>query len=142
MMERASADSIFTPRALEWCHPTTSCPADIKHYMNPAIHPVTGETFTSYKKAMKDPAIADIWQTAFGKEFGGMAQGDNKTGTTGTNAMFVMTHDDIARLRGKKYTYANIVHSTRPSPAERDPNRIRITAGGDRIWYNTMTSYQ
>jgi hypothetical protein len=47
--------------------------------MNSAVHPVTGETFTSYKKAMNDPAIAEVWQTAFGKEFGGMAQGDDKT---------------------------------------------------------------
>jgi hypothetical protein len=39
----------------------------------------TGETITSYKKAMKDPATAEIWQTAFGKEFGGMAQGNDKT---------------------------------------------------------------
>lgn len=138
MMEKASADSIFTPRSLESCHPTTSCPTDIKHYMNPAIHPVTGETFTSYKKAMKDPAIAEVWQTAFGKEFGGMAQGDNKTNTVGTNAMFVMTHDDIARLRGKKYTYANIVLDHRPQ--KEDPNRIRITAGGDKIQYNDELS--
>jgi hypothetical protein len=63
-----------------------------------------------------------------------MAQGDNKTGTVGTNAMFVMTHDDIAQLRGKKYTYANIVLDHRPQ--KDDPNRIRITAGGDKIQYN------
>jgi hypothetical protein len=44
---------------------------------------------------MHDPDMADIWQTAFGKDFGGMAQGDNKTGQKGTNAMFVMNHDKI-----------------------------------------------
>ena len=72
--------------------------------MNPAIHPVTGESFTSYKKAMKDPATAEVWQTAFGKEFGAMAQGDNNTKTKCTNTMFVMMHDNISRLQGKKYT--------------------------------------
>jgi len=137
IMEQVSASSVYTPRALMAIQPP-ACPADMKHYMNPAVHPVTGETFTSYKKAMKDPAIADIWQTAFGKEFGGMAQGDSKTGTAGTNAMFVMTHDDIARLRGKKYTYANIVLDHRPQ--KEDPNRIRITAGGDRIQYDDELS--
>jgi len=86
------------------------------------VHLVTGETITSYKKVMKDPATAEIWQTAFGKEFGGMAQGDDKTKTKGTNTMFVMTHDDIARLRGKKYTYANIVLDHRPQ--KEDPNCI------------------
>ncbi len=29
---------------------------------------------------MHDPARAETWQTAFGKDFGNMAQGDNKTG--------------------------------------------------------------
>jgi hypothetical protein len=52
------------------------------------VHPVTGETIPSYKKAMEDPVTAEIWKTASGKEFGGMTQGDDKTETTGTNAMF------------------------------------------------------
>ncbi len=30
---------------------------------------------------MNDPATAEVWQTAFGKDFGGMAQGDTKNGT-------------------------------------------------------------
>jgi hypothetical protein len=47
----------------------------------------------SYEKMMHDPVTAEIKQTAFGKDFGGMAQGDNKRGQKGTNAMFVMTHD-------------------------------------------------
>jgi hypothetical protein len=44
---------------------------------------------------MNDPATAKIWQTAFGKDFGGMFQGDIKMGQKGTNAMFVMTHNEI-----------------------------------------------
>jgi hypothetical protein len=59
------------------------------------VHPVTGRTVSSYKKLMNDPATAEVWQTAFVKDFGGMAQGCNKTGQKGTNAMFVMSHDDI-----------------------------------------------
>ncbi len=53
---------------------------------------------------MNDPATADVWQTAFGKEFAGMAQGDNKMGQKGTNAIFVMKHDKLAQilLAGKK----------------------------------------
>ena len=42
---------------------------------------------------MHDPATSEIWQTAFGKDFGGMAQGDVKTGQKGTNAIFVMTQN-------------------------------------------------
>ena len=40
-----------------------------------------------------------------------MAQGDNKTGTKGRNAIFVMNHEDITKIlkAGKKFTYANPV---------------------------------
>jgi hypothetical protein len=63
-----------------------------EHFASPMVHPITGETISSYKKLMHDPAMAEIWQTAFGKDFGGMTQGDgdDKTGQKGTNAMFVM----------------------------------------------------
>ncbi len=75
-----------------------------EHYTNPMVHPVTGETISSYKKLMNDPTTAEGWQTAFGKDFGGMAQGDNRTGQKGMDAMFVMTHEDIkhALRAGKK----------------------------------------
>ncbi len=81
---------------------------------------------------MHDPATAEIWQTAFGKDFGGMAQGDNKTGQKGTNAMFVMMHDEIKHVLrdGKKFTYGN-------PPQKDDPHRIRITAGGNLITYES-----
>ncbi len=73
------------------------------------VHPVTGETISSYKKLMHDPATAKVWQTA-------LAQGDNKTGQKGTNAMFVMTHDKIARTiaANKRFTYGNPVVDYRP----------------------------
>jgi hypothetical protein len=59
---------------------THELPVHFEHYANPMVHPVTGETISSYKKLMNDPATAEVWQTAFGKDFGGMAQGDNKMG--------------------------------------------------------------
>jgi hypothetical protein len=97
------------------------------------VHPVTGKTISSYKKLMKDPAKAEIWQMAFGKDFGGMAHGDTKTGQKGTNAMFVMNHEDIKKIlkAGKKITYTNPVVNHRPQ--KEDPNRIRITEGGNLI---------
>ena len=85
---------------------------------------------------MNDPVTAETWQTAFGKDFGGMAQGNNKTGQRGTNAMFVMTHADIARAYDAKkfFTFANPVVDYRPQ--KEDPNRIRITAMGNLITYD------
>jgi hypothetical protein len=67
------------------------------HFVSPMIHPVTGKTISSYKKLMHNPAMAEVWQTAFGKDFGGMAQDNEKTGQKGTNSMFVMNHNKIRK---------------------------------------------
>ena len=70
-------------------------PVHFEHYNNPMVHPVTEETILIYKKLMNDPTTAEVWQTAVGKDFGGMAQGDNKTGQKDPSAMFIMTWEDI-----------------------------------------------
>jgi hypothetical protein len=110
-------------------------PVHFEHYTNPMVHPVTGEIISSYKKMTNDPVTAEVWQTAFGKDFGGMAQGDNKTGQKGTNAMFVMMREDIAHAHaaGNFFTYANPVVEYRPQ--KKDPYRICITAGGNLVTY-------
>jgi hypothetical protein len=45
-----------------------------------------------------------------------MAQGDNKTGQKGTNAMFVIKHEEIQLVlrAGKKITHANPVVDHQP----------------------------
>ncbi len=73
---------------------TPSC-LDLQQIAMPMVHPTTGETISSYKCLMHNPDTSEVWQTAFSKDFGGMAQGDNKTGQKGTNSIFVMTHDEI-----------------------------------------------
>jgi hypothetical protein len=89
---------------------------------------------------MNNPATAEVWQTAFSHDFGGMAQGCDKTGQKGKNAMFVMTHKEIAHAlqNGMKFTYTNPVVGYRP-PKEH-PNRILITAGGNLILYDSELS--
>ncbi len=83
---------------------------DLEQVVMPMIHPTTGETISSYKKLMHDPATKDIWQWAFGKDFGGMAQGCNKTGQKGTNAIFVRTHAEIPNIpKDRTVTYARVV---------------------------------
>ena len=63
-----------------------------------------------------------------------MAQGDKKTGTKGTNSMFVLSHDKICTIPADQTaTYGRIVVDYRPQKA--DPNRVRITAGGNLIEY-------
>ena len=89
------------------------------------------------KQLMHDPDTAEIWQTAFGKDFGGMAQGDKKMGQKGTNFIFVMTHDKIKLIpRTQTIMYARVVVvDFCPQKQKADPHRIRITAGGNLINY-------
>jgi hypothetical protein len=107
---------------------------NFEHYANAMVHPITGCTISSYKKLMHDPVTAKVWQTAFGKDFGGMAHGCNKNGQKGTNGMFVMMHDEIKHaLAAIFFTYANPVVDYHPQ--KDDPHRIWITAGGNFINY-------
>ena len=106
--------------------------ADIEHFCAPVVHPTTGETITQYRKLANDPATRDVWSTAFGKEFGRMSQGDNKTGQKGKQCIFVMSHSEIAKIpTDRVVTYARVVVDYRAQ--KKDPNRVRITAGGNLI---------
>ncbi len=133
LRKQASFNTIHTPRVLM---KHAKMPVYIEHYANPMVHPVTGRTISSYKKLMHDPAMAEVWQTAFGKDFGGMAQGCNKTRQEGANTMFVMTHDEImhALAAKKHFTYANPVVDY--CLQKDDPHQIRITAGSNLVDYN------
>jgi hypothetical protein len=74
----ANSPDIFKPSKL---HPTAAPTClDLKQVAMPMVHPTTGDTISSYKKLMHDVATTETWQTAFGKDFGGMVQGNNKTG--------------------------------------------------------------
>jgi hypothetical protein len=81
---------------------------------------------------MNDPVLGELWRRGFGKEFGNLCQGDDLTGEKGTNALHVMSHDEIANIPADRtVTYARIVVDYRPQ--KDDPNRVRITAGGNLI---------
>ena len=84
------------------------------------------------KNLIAIPTFTEIWTTAFGKEFGIQVQGDNKTGEKGTNTLFVMNHEQIRNIPDDMtVTYGRIVIDYRPQKS--DPNRVRITAGGNLI---------
>ena len=128
-------DPVITPQAFVPLHLRKSYTArDIELYGFAMIHPVTGEHITSYRKLMNDPVTSEVWMTAFGKDFGGMCQGDDKTGTKGTDAIFVMDPQDVPNIpKDQPPTYAKVVVAYRPQ--KDDPYRIRITAGGNKIYY-------
>ncbi len=70
----------------------------------------------------------------FGKIFGSMCQGDNETGSKGTNAMFVMKPEEVDHTPAARLaTYANIVVDYQPQ--KDDLYQIHITAGGNLINY-------
>ncbi len=90
---------------------------------------------------MHNPATTEIWQTAFGKDFGGMAQGNLNTGQKGTNSIFVMSHAEILNIpKNQTVTYVRVLVNFRPPKV--DPHRIQITAGRNLISYPGELSTQ
>jgi hypothetical protein len=129
----AKSPNLYTPN---WLKPTAPPTAefDFQQVGMPMVHPTTSETISSYKKLMHDPATAEMWQTAFGKYFGGMVQGHMKTGQKGMNLIFVMAHAEITKIpKNQTVTYAQVVVNFRPQKA--DQYCIRITTGGNLINY-------
>ena len=119
-----------TNKTMEEVH----APYNLQHFCDPVLHPTTGEIITSYKKLTKDPTLKDVWKTGFGKEWGGLTQGDKRTGESGTNTLIILSPDRIHEITNDRVvTYANIVVDYRPQ--KEDPNRVRIKAGGNLIVY-------
>jgi hypothetical protein len=114
----ANSLDIYTPTKLS---PTLTPTAtfEFQQVAMPMVHPKTGETISSYKQLMHNPATAKIWQKSFRKDFSSMAQGDLKTGQKGTNAIFVMTHAEIQNIpRNQMVTYARVVVNFCPQKAD------------------------
>ena len=102
--------------------------------MLPSSTPSPTKKITKYKKLAADPATQAVWTTAFGKEWGNLTQGDNKTRIKGTDSLIVLNHDEIRKIPTyRTVTYANIVVDYRPQ--KEDPNHVHITAGGNLINY-------
>jgi hypothetical protein len=128
----AKQPNIYTPNKLR---PTAflSC-LDYKQIAIPTVHATRGETISSYKQLMHDPATAETWQRAFRKDFGGTAQCDNKTGQKGTKSIFIMTNDKIEKIpKNQMVTYAQVVVDFWPQKV--DPHCICITAVENLINY-------
>ncbi len=82
---------------------------------------------------MDDPALKDLWVSAMSKELHHLAQGKEGV-TVGTNMVFYLTHNEIRCIpKDRTVTYAQIVIDHRPQ--KDDPNRVRITVGGNLIDY-------
>jgi hypothetical protein len=102
----AKAPDIYAPNKLK----PKNQGLNLEQVVMPMVHPIIGETISSYKKLIHDPATSEIWQPVFGKDFWGMAQGDDKTGQKGMNSIFVITHAEIPHIsNSQNVTYARVV---------------------------------
>ena len=70
---------------------------NIEHFCDPVVHPVTGETISKHQTLARYTVIKETW-TAWGKELGNLAQGDDKTSTKVMDSLFLMSPDDIRNI--------------------------------------------
>ena len=127
-----NAPLITIPRTLEKSKLSIIPAIDIEEMCNGVVHPVTQETITKYQKLANDPLLQAVWKKAMAKELGRLAQGFGDT--EGTDTIRFLTHDEIRCIPADRtITYARIVVDYRPQ--KDDPNRVRITAGGNLIDY-------
>ena len=126
------APSITVPRVLEEEKLSIAPAVDLQEFCAGVVHPVTNETITKYQKLIDDPLLRDTWTKAMCKELGRLAQGYD--GTEGTDTIKFLTHEEIRAIPADRtVTYARIVVDYRPQ--KEDPNRVRITVGGNLIDY-------
>ncbi len=106
---------------------------DIEEVCIGVVHQITKETITKYNKLMNDPALKDLWVPAMSKKLHQLAQGKENV-TIGTNTIFFLSHAEIRCIpKDRTVMYACIVINHRPQ--KDDPNRLRITVGGNLIKY-------
>ena len=115
---------MWSPREFITASPNsrlTQYDVNIEHFCASVIHPVTDKIITQYKKLKNNPLLRNVQETGLGKEVGQMAQGDNKTGTKGTNSIFVTTHNKIVHIPNDRVlTDCRLVVDLQPQKV--DPN--------------------
>jgi len=110
---------------------------EVVHEANGVVHPITKQTTTKYATLMNGPHTMAVWREAFCKELGCLAAGWN--GTEGTETIMFMSRDQLLQIpKDRTVTYARIVVDYRPQ--KDDPNRVRITCGGNLINYLGKTT--
>ncbi len=78
---------------------------------------------------MNNPEMAEVWQTAFSKDFSDMVQGDNKIGQEGINSVFVKKWDEL--INSGRTNIDLGTNCGRLLPPKEDPNQIQVVVGGN-----------
>ena len=84
-----------------------------------------------YRDVLKHLKMKEIWTKACANEFGRLAQGI-KGRVDSTSTIFFIKKSEIPA--GQTETYSRVVVDVRPQKKE-DPNRLRITVGGNLVKY-------
>jgi hypothetical protein len=83
------------------------------------------------RQLLQNPKYSEVWGKSYTKELGRQAQG--VPGTKGTETIVFIKYDDIPLDRRRHVTYCRTVVMYRPK--KEDPNRTRMTVGGNRIFF-------
>ena len=106
----------------EWAH--------AMYFAGAIIDDTTGKSL-EYRDLMKIDKYRDTWAKSLANEIGRLSQGIRDI--AGTNTIEFIRKADIPKDRRRDITYGRIVVAYRPQKTE--PNRSRLTVGGDRINY-------
>ncbi|KAL7525184.1 hypothetical protein ACHAXR_004198, partial [Thalassiosira sp. AJA248-18] len=99
---------------------------------NAVLDVETGEML-EYRQLLKSPKFQFDWNISSANEFGRLANGIGGRIKNPTNTIFFINKEDVPQERFKDTTYGKFVCVVRPQKAE--PNRTRLTVGGNRINY-------
>ena len=100
-----------------------------KEMLAAVLNEETGELM-EYRHLIANPKYRKIWKPAYGKEIGRLAQGIPGV-VDGTNTMIFIDKSQVPSDRWRDVTYGRICANFRPE--KDDPNRIRLTVGGNNI---------
>ena len=103
----------------------------LRELANAVLDVKTGKML-EYRHLRQHPELKEAWDKSGANEFGRLAQGIGGR-IKGTNTIAFIREKDIPKERRKDCTYGKFVCDVRPTKAE--PNRTRLTVGGDRINY-------
>ena len=105
----------------------------------PVLDKETGKTL-EYTQLRKHPKYQQVWKQSYSNELGRLCQGigsgtkgPRKQRTQGTDTFNIIDYVDIPVDRRSEITYTKVVCEVREQ--KEDPNRTRITIGGNRICY-------
>ena len=101
---------------------------------NAVIEEASGDVL-EYRHLVKGPN-RKIWETSCANDFGRLAQGIGTRMPQGTNTIYFIPRRQVPA--GRKVSYVKPVATIRPNKAE--VNRVRLTAGGDKLDYPGPTA--